>query len=548
MSDMIGVINDVLLYISNMDGKDIPQSEVPLILDILGNITQNAVLSNLNFSIGVSSNVITIANHLLAKRIWEPAARVNSKLGPQLLQSMEDLLCSLAPMQKPFNVSSSNVQMYCSVRPCSEASNGNSMAVTPEVNVSLPGHSFAPNCKATFLSVSFHTLGTNFPSDYEGDNGPRRVHNINSKIMTNVMKLGTEINHNANINITFTCSDKWCNETAICVFWNATLGRWSSDGCVTQVNNRVSKCICAHLTSYAVLMSMSEPQIDAVNDAILSRITNVGLVVSMGCLVLCIALQAILVGNAGNLMASYRHVAILNISLCLLFSNACFLVSSNIQVHAFELNCFALTFCIHFSLLAFFCWTLVQTLFLVCRLVFVFHHVTKREFTALAIILGYACPITISVATLLYFYPMHRYRKRDVCWLDSTSGASYAFTIPTIIILVGNFLGLVIVLRTLLRPSVSDAAREDEEVVKKLVKAVVFCTPQFGLTWAIGIPLLTNGNSLVLNYLFVLLNPLQGCFILVFACLMDKKVMDLLKRRFAKDPPEKSSDTTLSSA
>ncbi|CAH2245423.1 Hypothetical predicted protein [Pelobates cultripes] len=73
----------------------------------------------------------------------------------------------------------------------------------------------------------------------------------------------------------------------------------------------------------------------------------------------------------------------------------------------------------------------------------------------------------------------------------------------------------VAMIQKLLRPSISEGSSEDVEVVKKLVKAVVFCTPQFGLTWAIGIPMFAN-NSLVLQYMFVLLNPLQikmGCII-----------------------------------
>ncbi|KAJ1158397.1 hypothetical protein NDU88_011087 [Pleurodeles waltl] len=336
---------------------------------------------------------------------------------------------------------------------------------------------------------------------------------ISSEIMTNIMLVNYKRNNIANVNMTFMCKSRLCDESARCVFWNTTLEMWSSEGCWTEVTSGVTRCICGHLTSYAILMSASESLIDSKNEAILSYITNVGLGISMASLSLCITLQTALIQGITHVTACYRHVIILNISLCLLLSNISFLAGGIIHIRDHEEVCFVLTFCAHVSLLAFLFWTLVQTLFLVSRLVFVFHHVTKREFTALAVILGYACPVIIACITYFHFYPLNRYRKKDVCWLESSSGAAYAFTVPTIIILLGNFLGLAVVIRTLMRPSVSDGPLEDEEVVKKLVKAVVFCTPQFGLTWAIGIPLLVDGNSLVLNYLFVLLNPLQ-----VFNC------------------------------
>ncbi|XP_069092612.1 adhesion G-protein coupled receptor F1-like [Pleurodeles waltl] len=507
MSDIIGIVEDLVVYVSSMNMTDTHHSNIPVVLDILGNITQNAVVLNLNFNAATLSHVVSIVSQLLNEGLLEPASRADSHLGPQLLESMENLFSQLVTVNTTFNLSFANIQLYCYTSSCSDLSKEDTREVTPQIELSLKGGSYPSSCRATFLSASFDKLGMAFPSQYE--DVPNKAYKISSQIMTNHLSLARQSNHSANIKITFISNSSKCNETAICVFWNNTLRKWSSKGCMTQVNNNVVECICGHLTSYAVLMSISDSPIDSVNDTILNYITEVGLVISMISLVVCIALQVSLIHDAGSLMASYRHLALLNMSLCLLFSNISFFASSIINVRDQQVACFALTFCIHFSLLAFFCWTMVQTLFLVCRLVFVFHHVTKREFASLAVILGYACPIIIASATLLHYNPIKGYRKQDVCWLEGTSGAAYAFIIPTIIIMVGNFLGLVIVIRTLLRPSVSDGAREDEEVVKKLVKAVVFCTPQFGLTWAVGIPLLTNGNSLALQYLFVLLNPLQ---------------------------------------
>ncbi|XP_069830228.1 adhesion G-protein coupled receptor F3-like isoform X2 [Dendropsophus ebraccatus] len=79
-----------------------------------------------------------------------------------------------------------------------------------------------------------------------------------------------------------------------------------------------------------------------------------------------------------------------------------------------------------------------------------------------------------------------------------------------------------------------NAENENEEVIKKLVKAVVFCTPQFGLTWTVGLPLMSDGSSVVFQYLFVILNPLQVFFLFISGCLLDKKVMDVIKKRMSQ--------------
>ncbi|XP_077137936.1 adhesion G-protein coupled receptor F1-like [Ranitomeya variabilis] len=352
-----------------------------------------------------------------------------------------------------------------------------------------------------------------------------------SDIRTNVVMLNNWSYHEVNVNMSFTCRPRTCDQTAVCVFWDFTLEMWSSEGCVTQVTDGITQCICNHLTSFAVLMMDSESD-DSYNDAILSCITKVGLCLSCASLLLCITIQIILLRKSKN-SAVYRHVSILHISTFLLIFNISFLASDLIKPDIQDQLCVAFTFSSHFSLLGFFCWTLVQGIFLVCRLVFVFHHVTKTEFLVLSIVLGYACPLVISLGTFLVYFP-HQYRMNETCWLDKSSGASMAFSVPTVIIIVVNFLILILVIHKLLRPSISEGNREDEEVVKKLAKAVLFCTPQFGLTWAIGIPMFAGQKDLYLQYLFVLLNPLQGFFILLFACLLDKKVMDLLKKDFLR--------------
>uniref|UniRef100_A0A8C5MCX4 Uncharacterized protein n=1 Tax=Leptobrachium leishanense TaxID=445787 RepID=A0A8C5MCX4_9ANUR len=545
----LDIIPDLQRYTSSIGSFGFNKDEVPLIANILGNITQKAAESNQSFSVATLADILYIANQLFNESSWGPATTTNHDLGPQMLQSFESLLAGLETMNQPINISFENIDFQSLTVPCVRLVNETALELGSDIYVSLSDDAsqanFTRSCLANLLSMSYRSLSKYFPNDYEDHRDPGVIYKVSSRIVTNTMFIDNRNHHSANINMTFLCEAQDCQSRAICVFWNFTIGKWSSEGCTTVNNGGVTSCLCGHLTSFSVLLSDILPE-GLLNVSILDYITNVGLMISIASLVACISLQMYLLKGNVNLVAYYRHMVILNVSSFLLLSNISFVGASYIKPPQFLRLCVALTFCTHFSLLAFFCWTLVQSIFLFCRLVFVFHHITKKEFMTVSTVLGYVTPMLIAVGTFLYYTPTDDYRRDTVCWLQSKSGASMAFTIPTIVTISLNFLVLIVVIKKLLRKSISEGSGEDEEVVKKLVKAVVFCTPQFGLTWAIGIPLLTNGDSLFLQYLFVLLNPLQGFFIFVFGCLLDKKVMDLVKRRLSKSPAFSSTATTVS--
>ncbi|XP_053316526.1 adhesion G-protein coupled receptor F3-like [Spea bombifrons] len=545
-----GIIPDLQEYADAKSPFGFHKDEVSLILYILGNITEKAVQSNQSFGVATVLDILYIANQLLNVSSWKPAASTNTALGPHVLQFFESILGAMEETNQTFSVSYENIEFHCLSRPCSSMRNQTALGLPTNVSVSLheedSEHDFHASCLVNIMSLSYRGLSMDFPGEYAHNEDPSISFELESRILTNSMLFDKKSYHSAHVNMSFLCDSRDCHPAAICVFWNFSLGKWSSEGCSTEIVDGVANCFCHHLTSFSVLISKFLPQ-GLLNSSVLDYITKIGLIISIISLVLCISLQAYLLRVTLNLVAYYRHLAILNVSTFLLLSNISFVAATYITPKDYLRLCIALTFCTHFSLLAFFCWTLVQSFFLFCRLVFVFHHITKREFMTLSTVLGYVFPALISMGTFLYYTPTDEYRRETVCWLQSDSGASQAFTIPTIIVLSGNFLVLIVVIRKLLRPSISEGSGEDEEVVKKLVKAVVFCTPQFGLTWAIGIPLLTDSNSLVLHYMFVLLNPLQGFFIFLFSCLLDKKIMDLVKKRFSKNSAFSSTATTLSS-
>ncbi|XP_056418904.1 adhesion G-protein coupled receptor F3-like [Hyla sarda] len=544
----LGLIPDLQNYVSSVGPYGFHQDEEEEIINILNNITENVAQSNLSFPVGAVMDILKIANEILNETFGRSGA--NTTFSPQLLHSFENLLENMEMVDASFKVSYENIDFHCLVASCANLSNENALRIESHVSVAMTPEdsqqAFPPDCLVNYLLLSCRTLNMNFPGQYEEGDGSSLTFQVDSNIFTNVLRLDGKSFHNPNVNLTFQCSHgNYCDHTAVCAFWNFTRSSWSSEGCTTEIANGVTYCHCHHLTSFSVLIAKFIPS-SLKNSSVLDYITIAGLAISIASLTICITFQVYVLRFPMNLVAYYRHTTILNASIFLLLSYVSFIAASYITPKESLRLCVGLTFCTHFSLLAFFFWTLVQSIFLFCRLVFVFHHVTKKEFMSLSVGLGYISPSIIAIGTFLYFTPTNDYQKENVCWLQSDSGASMAFNIPTIIILSGNFMVLLVVIQKLLRPSISEGSNEDKEIIKKLVKAVVFCTPQFGLTWAVGIPLMSDGSLVALQYLFVILNPLQGFFIFVFGCLLDKKVMDVIKKRMSKSPVFSSTATTVS--
>ncbi|XP_033122884.1 mucin-3A-like [Anneissia japonica] len=71
-----------------------------------------------------------------------------------------------------------------------------------------------------------------------------------------------------------------------CSFWDLKESYWSDDGCVvSSYNDSWVTCFCDHLTSFAVLMQVSEVDIGEDNDEALRIITLIGVSISIVCLI-----------------------------------------------------------------------------------------------------------------------------------------------------------------------------------------------------------------------------------------------------------------------
>lgn len=170
-------------------------------------------------------------------------------------------------------------------------------------------------------------------------------------------------------------------------------GGWSDEGCQVQAasTSPTTQCICRHLTAFSNLMS----QYTVPENPTLELLTQVGLGASIWALLVCLGVYRLVWRVVvRNKVAYLLHVALLNVVLCLLAADTCFLGSPLLPPGPQS------------SLyLATFFWMLAQALMLAHQLLFVFHQLSKHRVLSLMVVLGYLCPIGFAGIALGLYLP-----------------------------------------------------------------------------------------------------------------------------------------------
>ncbi|KAM7367606.1 hypothetical protein PAMP_013892 [Pampus punctatissimus] len=313
-----------------------------------------------------------------------------------------------------------------------------------------------------------------------------------------------------NISLTFDTINDTLNNPQ-CVFWNFSLfdglGGWDNEGCMLFSVNETVTCICDHLTSFSILMSPYSP-----NNPALSYITYVGVSISMGSLVICLIIEAVIWRKIRKNNTSYlRHVSIVNIAVSLLIANIWFIIGASISKGGNQQACTAATFFIHVFYLALFFWMLASGLLLLYRTISVFDDgLTKNSMLAIGFFLGYGAPLIIAIITIAVTAPKEEYIQRTVCWLNwYQSKALLAFVIPALLIVLINLVILFVVIYKMLRRRAVSAQADERHVLVVIIRSLAFLTPFFGITWGLGIGTMTSPENKGIHISFAFFNSLQ---------------------------------------
>ncbi|XP_022260243.1 adhesion G-protein coupled receptor F3 isoform X2 [Canis lupus baileyi] len=481
--------------------------------------------------------------------LWAPAQAQEPSAGSDLLLAVEILARSLCPRDHPFSFSLRNVRLQTQLLgPASPADYRASFSTQPPLQAHIPRRSLAPlghnGTDISITSLVLQKLDHLLPSNYGQGLGSSLYATPGLVLAISIMAGGQAFNQGEVI-MDFGGTDS----TSHCVFWDHHLfqgkGGWSDEGCRVQSAraNSTSQCICRHLTAFSILMSRNTVP----ENPTLELLSRVGLGASILALLVCLGVYRLVWRVVvQNKVAYLRHTALLNVVLCLLAADTCFLGAPLLPPGPRSPLCLAAAFLCHFLYLATFFWMLAQALMLAHQLLFVFRQLSKGRVLSLMVVLGYMCPMGFAGAALGLYLPRGQYLGEGACWLNGKGGALYAFVGPVLAIVGVNGLVLAMAVLKLLRPSLSEGPQvKKRHALLGVIKALLVLTPIFGLTWGLGLATLLEEVSIIPHYIFTILNTTQGVFILLFGCLMDKKVREALLERFCRT---QSPNSTISLA
>nr|XP_014344599.1 PREDICTED: latrophilin-3 isoform X2 [Latimeria chalumnae] len=304
-----------------------------------------------------------------------------------------------------------------------------------------------------------------------------------------------------------------------CSFWSYSkhtmTGYWSTQGCrLMETNKTHTTCSCNHLTNFAVLMAHVNVQnTDEVHNLLLDVITWVGILLSLVCLLICIFTFCFFRG-----LQSDRNTIHKNLCISLFVAELLFLIGINRTDQPIACAVFAAL--LHFFFLAAFTWMFLEGVQLYIMLVEVFEseHSRKKYFY----LVGYGVPALIVAVSAAVDY--RSYGTDKVCWLRLDTYFIWSFIGPATLIIMLNVIFLGIALykmfhhTAILKP---DSGCLDN--IKSWVIGAIALLCLLGLTWAFGL-MYINESTVIMAYLFTIFNSLQGMFIFIFHCVLQKKV------------------------
>ncbi|XP_049906270.1 adhesion G-protein coupled receptor D2 isoform X2 [Epinephelus moara] len=317
----------------------------------------------------------------------------------------------------------------------------------------------------------------------------------------------------------------------VCAFWDFDLtpeagGWWNTKGCEVvskQYGNTV--CYCNHTTNFALLLQVYEAQRSPQNEKALQVLTFIGCGVSLcGLLFTFILFIAVGVPKSDRTTVHKNLIVALGIAELLLMCSDW--ASDN------EAACFVVTALLHLFFMASFSWMLVEGLLLWSKVVSV--NISEDRRMKLYYITGWGLPVLIVGITLAV--SVDEYKADDHCWLNVKTDTIWAFVGPVIFVLAVN----AVVLCRVVMVTVSSARRRAKmlspsssskiqtfDLTWAVTRPVLILLPVLGLTWLCGVLV---HLSVVVAYLFIALNALQGLYIFLVYAVYNSEVRNAIKR------------------
>ncbi|XP_056426697.1 adhesion G protein-coupled receptor E1-like [Hyla sarda] len=312
------------------------------------------------------------------------------------------------------------------------------------------------------------------------------------------------------------------SHTPQCVFWNSRTKLWSTRGCTTQKSEQENstRCVCTYLSTFAVLMAPTEIQVDYA----LSLISIIGLSISLVCLFLSF-LTFILCQSLRS-----AHTSILTVLCGCLFLGQ-LLVLVGLEQTWNKTLCSVIAGSLQFIFLCAFCWMSLESilLFLTVRNLQAVNYMnSQRSYFPYVCLIGFGIPAIIMIISVS-LYP-HIYGEETHCWLKLSH--IWSFLGPVCIFISVNFTLLVLTFGLLKKKLASLNSNVSTLKHTRLMTFKAFSQLFIlGCTWIIGLFQFGPG-AIVASYIFTICNSLQGVYIFIVHCLLNRQVREEYSRAF----------------
>ncbi|XP_067396458.1 adhesion G protein-coupled receptor E3-like [Emydura macquarii macquarii] len=390
--------------------------------------------------------------------------------------------------------------------------------------------------------ISYSTLDSVFTKRFlntKGQMADRKLMNVclNSKVVSGAVKNRT-LKFFEHVDFTLQHRrEKKEEEEVFCVHWKSIdeKGTWCQDGCFvfrTTFNHTI--CRCYHLSSFAVLMGISVEK----DSGPLNIITYVGLTLSLLCLFLAI-LTFLLCRSIRNVSTSIH----LQLCLCLFLADLLFLFGVTRTSH--KVVCSVIAGFLHYLFLACFTWMFLEGLhlFLTVRNLKVVNYTSAGRFKK-----RYMCPFGYGLPALIVAISAalnpEGYGHEDFCWLKVETDFIWSFLGPVCVIILINLTFFIVTL-WILRSKLSSlnegvSTLKDTRLLTFKAVAQLFI---LGCTWSLGL-FRVGSAKFVFAYLFTIVNSLQGAFIFLVHCLLNRQVREEYRRWIKRWKPSPTTQTS----
>ncbi|XP_052810109.1 adhesion G protein-coupled receptor L3-like [Mya arenaria] len=438
--------------------------------------------------------------------------------------------------------------------PSSESRNspGDEWQSEPHSSVNINLKALKGGNVSTFVGLVYKNLSQAVPTKLEGQEDNETRITISSQVLSLHLLPHAPVKLDPEIQLNFKRFEE-TNGTRFndfCAFWNTTTESWSTSGChVVSSNGSQVQCACNHLTNFALLMSPYKST-NEVLQKISMVITYIGCGLSILALIVTIALHAFY----WKILRSERESLTMCLCVVLVLANILFL--AGIGQTENQTVCRWIAVSLHVVFLTVFFTMLSFGLYVYFAVAVVFKS-GKYKLVVLFLV-AFVPPIAV-VLTAASISKLEGYGTKASCWLDVDHWMFWTFAGPAAFVILVNG---IIILIVLVKMCGTQAAKNKDALdrIKMTITALSVLLPLMGLGWVFGL-FAVNKKTQWFQIVFCFFNALQGVFIFIFHCLLNKQLKraiqlsrerkrtldefnDEQKKRMATGTQDSSSDNT----